>query len=178
MAAHRPRGVCQQPARCARYVPLARAVSLEAWEAWLYAAWLAYRNNPTIARETLAQLFGRSADTLRQWEDKHLAGQVTVRHNYTQCPHPNVEDERYFNHIPAHSQAYRGTVRFQGQWREVTRLYWQTCNSYQVKGMRQHPRRVRPGKSVRPSTMCLTSLLTQGVAGRSGSSATLRRPKD
>ena len=37
-------------------------------------------------------------------------------------------------------------VRFQGQWREVTRLTWQTCNSYQVKGIRQHPRKGQASK--------------------------------
>ena len=145
--------------------------SHEAWEASLYAGWLAYRNNPTIARETLAQLFGRSADTLRQWEAQHLTGQVTVRRNYTQCPHPNVEDARYFNYIPAHSQAYRGTVRFQGQWRVVTRLYWQTCNSYQVKGMRQHPRRGQAGK-VRKA---INDVLNQPANARRGGSLRFKR---
>ena len=115
--------------------------SLEQWEAMLYAAWLAYRENPTIARETLAHLFNRSADTLRLWEEKHLSGLVTVRANYAQCPHPNLEDDRYFEHIPEHSQAYRGYVQFQGKWTEVIRFYWRTCNTYQVKGIRQHHRK-------------------------------------
>jgi hypothetical protein len=115
--------------------------TLEEWEAKLYAGWLAHRNNPTIARETLARLFGRSADTLRLWEEKHLAGVLTVRTNYTQCPHPQLEDGRYVDHIPEHNQAYRGFVRFQGQWHAVTRLYWQTCNTYQISGIRQHPRK-------------------------------------
>ena len=145
--------------------------SHEAWEASLYAGWLAYRNNPTIARETLAQLFGRSADTLRLWEEQHLAGQVTVRRNYTQCPHPNIEDDRYFNSIPAHSLAYRGTVCFQGQWRAVTRLYWQTCNSYQVKGMRQHPRRGQAGK-VRKA---INNVLNQPANTRRGGSLRFKR---
>ena len=113
----------------------------EQWEATLYAGWLAHRGNPTIARETLENLFNRSADTLRQWEAKHLSEVVDVRANYTQCPHPNLEDDRYTDHIPEHSQAYRGYVRFQGQWTEVTRLYWRTCNTYQVRAIRQHSRK-------------------------------------
>ena len=113
---------------------------LEQWEATLYAGWLAHRENPTIARETLVALFNRSADTLRLWEGKHLGDRLQVRANYAQCPHPNLEDDRYTDHIPDHSQAYRGFVRFQGEWAEVTRLYWRTCNTYQIKGIRQHPR--------------------------------------
>jgi hypothetical protein len=145
--------------------------TLEQWEAKLYAAWLAYRGNPTIARETLATLFGRSADTLRQWEDKHLASQLKVRTNYTQCPHPNVERDRYFEHIPAHSQAYRGSVWFQGRWREVTRLYWQTCNSYQVSGIRQHPRKGQASK-VRK---CINDVLDQPANLRRGGSLRIKR---
>jgi len=145
--------------------------SHETWEARLYAAWLAYRNNPTIARATLETLFGRSADTLRQWEDKHLAGQVAVRRNYTQCPHPNLEDGRYSDQIPAHSQAYRGYVRFQGRWREVTRLTWQTCNSYQVKGLRQHPRKGQAAK-VRK---CINDMLDQPANVRRGGSLRIKR---
>jgi hypothetical protein len=145
--------------------------SHEAWEAALYAAWLAHRNNPTIARETLETLFGRSADTLRQWEGQHLGGQLKLRRNYTQCPHPNVEGDRYFKYIPAHSQAYRGYVRFQGQWREVRRLYWQTCNSYQVRGIRQHPRRGQAGK-VRKA---INTVLNQPANARRGGSLRFKR---
>ena len=145
--------------------------SLEAWEATLYAAWLAYRGNPTLARETLATLFGRSADTLRQWETQHLVQTVTVRTNYTQCPHPNEETDRYLEHIPAHSQAYRGALRFQGQWRAVTRLYWQTCNTYQVHGLRQHPRKGQAGK-VRKA---INNVLDQPANERRGGSLRSRR---
>ena len=49
-----------------------------------------------------------------------------------------MEDDRYTGHIPEHSRAYRGHVRFQGTWTEVTRLYWRTCNTYQVSEIRQH----------------------------------------
>ena len=145
--------------------------TLEQWEATLYAAWLAHRGNPTIARETLEQLFGRSADTLRLWEERHLSGQLRVRTNYTQCPHPNLETARYLDHIPEHSQAYRGYVRFQGQWREVLRLYWQTCNTYQVSGIRQHPRRGQASK-VRK---CINDLLDQPANERRGGSLRFKR---
>jgi hypothetical protein len=107
----------------------------------LYAGWLAYRNNPTLARETLAQLFKRSPDTLRAWERQHLGRLVKVRANYTQCPHPNLDDAAYAESIPAHSQAYQGYQRRGGRWVAVVRLYWRTCNTYQVTGIRQHPRK-------------------------------------
>ena len=150
---------------------LSPAGSLEAWEATLYAGWLAHRENPTIARETLEQLFNRSADTLRLWEQKHVSEQITVRANYTQCPHPNLEDDRYLDLIPAHSQAYRGYVQFQGQWTEVIRLYWRTCNTYQVKGIRQHHRKGQASK-VRKS---INDVLDQPANERRGGSLRSRR---
>jgi len=45
---------------------------LAEFEAAIYAAWLASRNNPTIARSTLKSLFNRDLSVLREWEQ--LAG--------------------------------------------------------------------------------------------------------
>ena len=58
--------------------------SLEQWEATLYAAWLAYRNNPTISRSELSHLFGRDKTTLRHWEQARLAG--SAHHPPQLCP--------------------------------------------------------------------------------------------
>ena len=150
---------------------LSPAGTLEEWEAKLYAAWLTHRSDPTIARDTLASLFGRSADTLRSWEAKHLQGVVTVRTNYAQCPHPNLEDDRYVDHIPEHNQGYRGHVYQQGRRQAVTRLYWRTCNTYQTRGIRQHPHK---GQAARVRK-AINALLDQPAAERR--SGLLRRKR-
>ena len=113
----------------------------EQWEAMLYAAWCAHRENPTIARETLETLFNRTQHTLRRWEQAQLQGFLTIRANVVQCPHPLHEDERYAGDIPEHSYPYVARVKFQGQWQEVVRIRWRTSNTYQTSGIRQHPKR-------------------------------------
>lgn len=112
--------------------------SLEQWEAMIYAGWLSYRNNPTISREVLSKLFGRSADTLRRWEENRLSNIVTKRTNYAQCPDHTGE---LFDYIPDHAQAYLANRRANGQRIEEVRLYWRIPNTYQVTGIREHPRK-------------------------------------
>ena len=106
--------------------------SLAAWQARLYAAWIAYRGGEdglSIARETQAKLFNRSAKTLRQWEQDHLSGIVTKRYDYEQHPDDMcTQNELYAiqNHIPDHAQTYTITTR-QGR---VQRRFWQRPNTY------------------------------------------------
>jgi hypothetical protein len=122
------------------YVPVAG--SLETWEAQLYAAWLAYRNNPTISRSALSALFGRDKSVLRRWEQTRLAGLVTVRHNFAQCPNHEV----FFQHIPQHATSYVAWVRWHGRPRQVVRIRWQLPNSYLVGAIRQHHRKGQAAK--------------------------------
>jgi hypothetical protein len=129
-----------QPGRREMYVPVAG--SLEAWEAQLYAAWLAYRNNPTISRGMLSTLFGRDKTVLRRWEQTQLAGQVTVRHNFAQCPN----HETFFQHIPQHATSYVAWVRWHGRPRQVVRVRWQLPNSYLVGAIRQHHKKGQAAK--------------------------------
>ena len=122
------------------YVPVAG--DLEQWEAQLYAAWFAYRNNPTISRSELCHLFGRDKTTLRHWEKARLAGQLTVRHNYAQCP--NVE--AFFQHIPHYATSYTAWVHGQGKPRKITRIRWQLPNTYLVGAIKQHHRKGQTSK--------------------------------
>ncbi|MEO8611654.1 MAG: hypothetical protein ABI690_27390 [Chloroflexota bacterium] len=121
-----------------RDVYLSPAGSHEAWEAMLYAGWMAHRENPTIARETLEMLFGRSADTLRRWEQKRLQDTLTVRENYAQC---HVPENDWFDFIPEHCRSYLANVAWNGNFSQIVRVFWRMPNTYIVKGIRQHPRR-------------------------------------
>ncbi len=119
--------------------------SLEQWEAGLYAAWMAYHNNPTISRAALEQLFGRDQNSLRRWEDTRLYTILDTRANYCQCPDYNDE---FFDYVPDHAQAYLANVYFQGRTEQAIRMVWRIPNTYQVTGIRQHPRKGQ-GRKVR-----------------------------
>ena len=59
--------------------------TLEEWEAMLYAGWIAHRSyssDITIARETQAVLFNRHENTIRRWEQTHLAEVISKHINY------------------------------------------------------------------------------------------------
>jgi hypothetical protein len=118
-----------------RDVYLSPAGTHEAWEAMLYAGWMAHRENPSIARQTLEMLFGRSADTLRRWEQKRLQGILTVRENYAQC---HVPENDWLDFIPEHCRAYLANVSWNGQHTQIVRVFWRMSNTYMVKGIRQH----------------------------------------
>ena len=122
------------------YVPVAG--SLEQWEAALYAAWFAHRNNPTISRSELSRLFGRDKTTLRHWEQTRLAGQLTVRHNYAQCP--NVET--FFHHIPHYATSYTAWIHWKGKPRKIARIRWQLPNTYLVGAIKQHHKKGQASK--------------------------------
>jgi hypothetical protein len=121
-----------------RDVYLSPAGSHEQWEAMIYAGWIAHRENPTIARETQEKLFGRSADTLRRWEQKRLQDILTVRENYAQC---HVPENDWFDFIPDHARVYVANVLWNGHYSQIVRVYWRMSNTYLVKGIRQHHRR-------------------------------------
>ncbi len=122
------------------YVPVGG--SLEQWEAQLYAAWLSYRNNPTISRSQLSKLFGRDQTILRRWEQRRLVGQLTVRHNFAQCP----DHERFFEHIPHYATNYVAWVRWQGKPRRVARIRWQLPNTYLVGTIKEHHKKGQAAK--------------------------------
>lgn len=126
-----------------RDVYLSTGGSHEAWEGMLYAGWMTHRENPTIARETLEMLFGRSADTLRRWEQTRLSDILTIRENYAQCHVPPGE---WYDFIPEHNQAYVAEVKDQGKRIQIVRIYWRLPNTYFVTGIRQHSRRGQASK--------------------------------
>ena len=89
-----------------------------------------------------SHLFGRDKTTLRHWEKARLAGQLTVRHNYAQCP--NVEE--FFQLIPHYATSYTAWVRWQGAPRKIARLRWQLPNTYLVGAIKQHHRKGQTSK--------------------------------
>jgi hypothetical protein len=102
------------------------------FKARLYAGWLAYRQDPKIARCTLAALFGCSEDTLRNWEAR-LGGVVEVITNYAQSAADPKEDDTIIDYLPEHAYSY---VTRYGQ----IRLRWQQPNRYRTHGIREHPK--------------------------------------
>ena len=116
--------------------------SLEQWEANLYAAWFAYRNNPTISRSELCKLFGRDKATLRHWEKERLAGQFTVRQNYAQCP----SFEEFYKHIPQYATNYTAWVRWNGKLKKTARIRWQLPNTYLAGVIKQHHKKGQAAK--------------------------------
>ena len=87
------------------------------WEAGIYGAWMAWRRDPVIARDTLAALFGRTPDTFRAWEDR-LGSRLHVRANHAQstCSDP-VQ-------LPPHAAQY---LTHDNQ----RRYHWRLPNTYQ-----------------------------------------------
>jgi hypothetical protein len=110
----------------ARQMLLDVSGSIEHWEAAIYAGWISHRNDPTIARETQAQLFGREPNTIRRWEAQRLENEVSVRHNYVQCSDP----DRYFYHLPDYTVGYLARMYWEGKLYLEVRLRWQMPNTY------------------------------------------------
>lgn len=104
--------------------------SLEQWEASIYAGWLYHRDHPTISREVLSKLFGRTPETIRRWEQTRLEKTVTVQKNYAQTPFVEVVDqvhpEPVFSYVAKTSDGAQ------------LRLMWQLSNTYKVKGIKEH----------------------------------------
>ena len=111
-----------------RDVYLTPVGTLAQWEATLYVGWHTYRDNPTIARDTLSMLFGRTAQTLRNWEAQQIA--ITPRSNYAQAI---LDDERLHPAFPDHTQSY---INKKGE----TRAIWRMPNTYITTGIKQHHR--------------------------------------
>lgn len=103
--------------------------SLEAWEARLYAGWIAYRgytHDITISRIAVSRLFGRTQETIRHWEATRLQGVIQKQSNFAQCP----DAERYFEYLPDHAQAYVARIVHKNAIKDVVRLFWQLPNTY------------------------------------------------
>jgi hypothetical protein len=116
-----------QPGKRSMYIDVSG--SLQQFEAHVYAAWLAYRENPTIARSTLSALFNREPRILRKWDQ--LAG-VEVITNQAQF-HPD-----YFADTPKHAYMYQAAT---GNGRSETHFRARMVNTYHAPSIRQHGKR-------------------------------------
>lgn len=112
--------------------------TLEQFEAASYRTWIYYRDYPTISREQLSLLFGRTAETIRRWESDHLSQTVTKRNNYAQCA--NLKDYPY--PIPFYATSYVADVNG----KPVVRVRWQLPNTYFTRGIKQHRHRGQSSK--------------------------------
>lgn len=131
-----------QPGGKDMYLPTSG--SLERWRAYVYAGWLGFRENPTIARSTLEMLFNRDQDSLRRWEETHLADLVQVIEGRAQCGF-NAQDIP----IPDHAQSYVARVKTgSGAWELTPAIYWRLSNTYHVGSIRQH-HRLGQGRKIR-----------------------------
>jgi hypothetical protein len=104
--------------------------SLGEFKAQVYLGWLAYRQDPTISRQTLTTLFNCTTITLRNWE-KTLGPQLEIVTNYAQTAlHPKHHDD-IIDYLPDHHYCYvtrRGHIR----------LRWRLSNTYRTSGVREH----------------------------------------
>ncbi len=110
--------------------------SHEAFEAALYAGWMAHREAPTISKKVLVSLFGRGEDTLRRWEQTQLSDTLTVRANYAQY---HVEPNQWSAVIPDHAQPYLAHIIKDGKHTQITAYRWRISNTYIPHGIKQHP---------------------------------------
>jgi hypothetical protein len=104
--------------------------TLAEFKAQVYLAWLAYRENPTIARKTLCSLFNCTEDTLRNWEEI-LGDRLAVTPTYAQCASHPLNDDRVYSLLPNHCYVY---ATQKGQ----VRLRWRLPNTYNPQNVRHH----------------------------------------
>jgi hypothetical protein len=119
---------------------------LEQWEGMLYAGWMTGREDKgkgpvTIARATLARLFGRDESTLRRWEENRLQNIVSVQPNVAQC----VDEAGDLAHIPDHALPYLARIRTAEGTIHESRIMWQIPNSYHAQ-LPMHPHRGQASK--------------------------------
>jgi hypothetical protein len=103
--------------------------SLQQFEANVYAAWLAHRENPTIARSTLAALFNREPRMLRKWDV--LAGVKIIANEAQFAPD-------YFEEVPEYGYMYQAGT---GNGHSETRFRARMVNTYHAPSIRQHGKR-------------------------------------
>jgi hypothetical protein len=113
---------------------------LQRFKARLYAGWMAHREAPKIARATLETLFGVSADTLRNWEERLGEKALRVIPNYAQTAIDPKEDDTILDYLPEHAYSYLTT-------KHEVRMRWQQPNTYRPTFIRQHPRKGQSRKA-------------------------------
>lgn len=97
--------------------------SLQSWKAYIYAAWFAWRDNPTIARATVAMLFNATKETQLNWHTL-TTNVLAIVNNDAQSTTGDKEQ------IPAHATQYM-------TWDKKLRYHWQTSNTY-ISTLRTH----------------------------------------
>ncbi len=139
LAAHTGPALVETNIPGSRDVHLRVGGSLGTFKAQLYAGWLAHREDPKIARETLARLFNCTPDTLRNWE-RELGATLEIVTNYAQTALHPKDDDRIADYIPERAYSY---VTRRGQ----IRLRWRQPNRYKTKHIRQHPHKGQSRKA-------------------------------
>lgn len=117
-----------RPGKRSMYIDVSGRLQQQ-FEANAYAAWLASRENPTIARSTLAALWNREPRMLREWEKLAHVETVTNEAQY----HPAHNDD-----VPEHAYQYRAAI---GQGHSETRFRARMVNTYHAPQIKQHSKR-------------------------------------
>lgn len=124
--------------------------SLQQFEASTYAAWYAHRENPTIARSTLAALWNREPRILRQWEKLAGVDVITSEAQY----HPE-----HFADVPEHAYMYQAAI---GGGRSETRFRARMVNTYHSPSIKQHHKRGQSRRVFHAVTEYLESIQPAG----------------
>jgi hypothetical protein len=114
----------------AREVHIQTGASLGEFKAQVYLGWLAYRQDPTIARATLIKLFNCTHVTLRNWE-RTLGPQLEIVTNYAQTALQPQQHDEIIDYLPGHCYNYvtrRGAIR----------IRWRLSNTYRTSGVQEH----------------------------------------
>lgn len=127
------------------------------FEANVYASWLASKNDPSIARDTVAALFNRDPRALRQWDK--VAGVQPVA-NWAQY-HSN-----FSNAVPQDTDGnlredvVEYTAKSGTQWRA------QMVNTYHTPAIKQHDKRGQSRRVARVVRDLLESIEPAGIYGQ------------
>lgn len=133
---------------------IAPAGSMADYRARCYAAWHAHRGNRKIARETLEGLWGRTRQTLREWEGQRLADCLRIRFTRGQVIINGDGDAPPLPDNPSLRAGYT--------WAGDNLYSWQDPNVYHVSGIKQHAHRGR-GWLVRKDARAALTLVYGGT---------------
>jgi len=145
-----------QPGKRGMYIDVSG--SLQRFEAHIYAAWLAYREVPAIARSTLSALFNREARILRQWDKLANIKVITNEVQFT---------SNHFADVPEHAYMYQAKI---GNGKTETRFRARMSNTYRPPSIQEHLERGQSRRVFRTIREYLESIEPAGGCERGGGS--------
>lgn len=135
--------------------------SLQQFEANVYAAWYASRENPTIARSTLSALWRREPRILRKWEKLARVEVITNEAQYA---------PEHFADVPEHAYMYQAAA---GEGHTESRFRARIVNTYHAPAIKQHPKRGQSRRVFQAVSRYLESIEPAGKCEQGEGSNTL-----